>query len=160
MDYLEKNFKFIGILIGILIICSNTGLSLCVYYYIDESNKKKDEQDQNKMNGLIAGISLLSLFSFILLTLIIILFYNQFKIKQQSIYNSPPSYKKLASYDTPGTGETDPLKTPVTPGTVESTKSGNKWETLKEMTKKTFESPTPPSSPLLLPPPKNVRLTR
>lgn len=157
MDYLEKNFKLIGILIGILIICSNIGLSLCVYYYIDENNKKKEEQDQNKMNGLIAGISLLSFFSFILLTLIIILFYNQFKIKQQSIYNSPLSYQKLPSYNTPLTGETDPLKTPET-GESRKSDLSPKLETLKAMTKKTFGSPSPPSSPTLIPPPKNFRL--
>ena len=54
-----------------LIIFSVIGLSICVYYYIEEN--KKDEKDQNKtaINGLIGGMGILS--SFILL--IIYLFY-------------------------------------------------------------------------------------
>lgn len=93
--------NFFKLLIRIL-ITSVIGLSLCVYYYIDENNKKKEEQDQNKINGLIAGISL---FSVILLTLIIILIYTYFT------RNNKP--QKDNTFHTPKNQSIKPLLTPT-----------------------------------------------
>lgn len=133
----------IGLLVCVL------GLAACVYYYIEEN--KKDEKDQNKntINYLIGGISLLSFISFIL---IISLFYNYRKIKQQSTNNKtpllPPTNYDDLNLNTPVSGEKDQFKTPGTGDSINSPQPRT-WEYLKEST----ESPEP-SKPKPKPVPK------
>lgn len=123
-----------------LIIFSVIGLSICVYYYIEEN--KKDEKDQNK-NTIIGLISSISLLSVILLALII-LFYNYWKIKQESTNNkntpllSPTNYDEL-NLNTPVTGQKDRFKTPETGDSNKSQElPPNRWKDLKKLTKLTF----------------------
>ena len=97
--------KNIITLLFFLITFSVIGLSICVYYYIEEN--KKDEKDQNKtgINGLIVGMGILS--SFILL--IIYLFY--YLKKNDRVNNSyekflTPKNQTKKPYKTPGTDDT------------------------------------------------------